>query len=109
MHQLTLTIPRLYADHHVTAVRQTLLKLNGVENVVASAAFKEVIVEYDPDKLSTDAIIDALSAAGYGPGVPETVERTPNATADPAWDVLTQRAVTTNPLDLQMSGEFRKY
>lgn len=109
MHQLTLSIPRLYADHHVTAVRQTLLKMNGVEDVAASAAFKEVTVEFDPDKLSSDAIISALTAAGYGPGVPETVERTPNATADPAWDVLTQRAVTTNPLDLQMSGEFRKY
>lgn len=109
MHQLAITIPRLYADHHVTSVRQTLFQLNGVENVVASAAFKQVTVEYDSDKVSSDAIIEVLTGAGYAPGVPEIVERTPNATADPAWDKLIQRTVTTNPVDLQMSGEFRKY
>jgi copper chaperone CopZ len=109
MNQLTLTIPGLYADHHVTKVRQTLLKLSGVEEVIASAAFKQVEVDFDPETISRDAIVDALTHAGYEPGVPEIVERAPNATADPAWDVLIQRAVTTNALDLQMSGEFRKY
>jgi copper chaperone CopZ len=109
MSQLTLTIPHLYADHHVTMVRQTLLQLSGVEDVFASAAFKQVTIDFDPEKISHDPIIDALTNAGYAPGVPEVVERTPNATADPAWDVLTQRTVTTNPVDLQMSGEFRKY
>jgi copper chaperone CopZ len=109
MEQMTLTIPGLYADHHVTIVRQTLLQLNGVESVVASAAFKELVVDFDPDKITRDAIVDALTRAGYAPGVPPVVERSPNATADPAWDVLVQRAVTTNQVDLQMSGEFRKY
>jgi copper chaperone CopZ len=109
MDQLTLTIPRLYADHHVTQVRQTLLQLNGVEDTVASAAFKQVVVDFDPDKISRDAIVDALVHAGFAPGVPEVVERTPNATADPAWDILVQRSVSTNQVDLQMSGEFRKY
>jgi copper chaperone CopZ len=109
MDQLTLTIPGLYADHHVTNVRQTLLQLNGVEEVLASAAFKELTVDFDPDKTSRDAIVEALTNAGYAPGVPEIVERSPNATPDPAWDVLIQRAVTTNSVDLQMSGEFRKY
>jgi copper chaperone CopZ len=109
MNQLTLTIPRLYADHHVTNIRQLLLPLNGVEEVIASAAFKQVTVDFEAEKISRDAIIDALTMAGYAPGVPEVVERTPNATADPAWDTLAQRLVTTNPLDLQMSGEFRKY
>lgn len=109
MNQLTCTIPALYADHHVTKIRHTLLQLNGVEEVVASAAFKEVAVDFDPEKISRDGIVDALTQAGYAPGIPEVVERTPNATADPAWDVLIQRSVTTNQVDLQMSGEFRKY
>jgi copper chaperone CopZ len=109
MDHLTLTIPGLYADHHVTQVRRTLLQLSGVEEVMASAAFKELAVDFDPDKIARDAIVDALTRAGYPPGVPPVVERSPNATADPAWDVLTQRAVTTNMVDLQMSGEFRKY
>ncbi len=109
MNQLTLTIPRLYADHHVTKVRQLLLPLQGIEDVIASAAFKQVTVDFDGEKISQDAIIAALANAGYAPGVPETVERTPDYTADPAWDVLSPRLVTTNPVDLQMSGEFRKY
>lgn len=109
MDRLALTIPSLYADHHVTKIRQTLLQLNGVENVVASAAFKEIVIDFDPDKVSPDSILSALTLAGYPQGVLEVVERRPNATADPAWDVLTQRAVTTNLVDLQMSGEFRKY
>ncbi len=109
MDQITLSIPNLYADHHVTRVRQTLMPLSGVEDVVASAAFKEVTVEFDPDKLTREQIVDTLTGAGYAPGEPEVVERTPNATADPAWEQLAPRIVTTNPVDLQMSGEFRKY
>ncbi len=109
MDELTLTIPNLYADHHVTRVRQLVLPLNGVEEVIASAAFKGVTVRFDPDKVTREQIVETLTGAGYAPGEPEVVERTPNATADPAWEVLAQRVVTTNPVDLQMSGEFRKY
>ncbi len=108
MNELTLTIPGMYGDHHVMLVRQALLKLNGVEKVTASSAFKQVAIEYD-DKLNADALIDALKGAGYAPGQPEVVERTPDHTADPAWGVLAPRIVTTNKVDLQMSGEFRKY
>ncbi|MCI0476303.1 MAG: heavy-metal-associated domain-containing protein [Anaerolineales bacterium] len=109
MERLFLIIPKLYADHHVTRVRQLLFGLNGVEDVYASAAFKEVAVLFDPEKISHAQLQDALINAGYVPGDPEVVERTPDHTSDPAWDVLAQRAVTTNPVDLQMSGEFRKY
>ncbi len=109
MNELILTIPRLYADHHVIKVRQTLLPLGGIEEVSASAAFKSIQVEYDPDRITREAIIQSLTEAGYAPGIPEVVARSPQATADPAWDALSQRIVTTNPVDLQMSGEFRKY
>ncbi len=108
MSKLTLTIPNLYADHHVTQVRRTLMQMSGVENVIASSAFNSVIVEFD-GKLTQNAIVDALTKAGYPPGEPEVVERSPFATADPAWDKLGVRATTTNPVDLQLSGEFRKY
>ncbi len=108
MEKLTLTIPAMYADHHVTRVRQTLMQLNGVENVVASSAFKTVLVAFD-GKVTQDDIINALTRAGYAPGEIEVVERTPDHLADPAWDVLAPRVVTTSKVDLQMSGEFRKY
>ncbi len=108
MNKISLTIPAMYADHHVMLVRQALLKLNGVENVTASAAFKQVTIEYS-DKQNPDTLIDALKTAGYVPGQPQVIERSPDHTADPAWDVLAPRIVTTNKVDLQMSGEFRKY
>ncbi len=108
MNKLTLTIPGMYADHHVTLVRQALLKLNGVENVMASAAFNQVTIEYG-GQLNRDALIDALKSAGYATGELEVIERSPDHTADPAWEALAPRIVTTNKVDLQMSGEFRKY
>lgn len=109
MERLFLIIPKLYADHHVTRVRQILFALDGVEEVNASSAFKEVTVWFDPAKISREQVIAVLTQAGYAPGEPEIIERTPDHLADPAWDVLAPRTVTTNPVDLQMSGEFRKY
>lgn len=108
MNTLTLTLPAMYADHHVTKVRQTLMQLNGVENVIASSAFKTVLVSFD-GKVTQDAIVDALTRAGYAPGELELIERAPDHTSDPAWDKLAPRIVTTSKVDLQMSGEFRKY
>jgi copper chaperone CopZ len=109
MQRLFMIIPNLYADHHVTRVRQLLFGLNGVDDVFASSAFKELHVTFDPAKVDEARIMAALAEAGYAPGAHESVERSPDHTSDPAWDTLAPRAVTTHPADLQMSGEFRKY
>jgi len=109
MEKITLTIPAMYADHHVTNVKRLLSPLPGVENVMASGAFKEATVEFDPAKTSRDALVKALTDAGYAPGEDKVIEKSPFAKPDPAWDALGVRAVTTNPVDLQLSGEFRKY
>jgi copper chaperone CopZ len=109
MDKITLTVPALYADHHVIKVKQLLSPLAGVENVIASSAFKQVVVEFDPAKTSQAVLVQALTAAGYAPGQELVVERTPDYTPDPAWEKSGVRAVTTSPIDLQLSGEFRKY
>ncbi len=109
MNQLICTIPGLYADHHVVRVRQLLFQLNGIENVIASAAFKAVAVDFDPGKVTQEQIVAALTNGGYAPGTPQVIERTPDYTPDPAWEALAPRSVTTNQVDLQMSGDFRKY
>jgi copper chaperone CopZ len=109
MEQLSLTIPALYADHHVNNVKRLLSPMTGVENVIASAAFKEVYVEFDAAKTTQAALVKALSDAGYAPGELEVVDKLEYAKADPAWDGLGVRATTTNMVDLQLSGEFRKY
>ncbi len=109
MEKITLSVPALYADHHVIAIKQLLSPIAGVEKVVASSAFKEVTIEFDAAKTSEDVLVKTLTAAGYAPGQEQVVERTPDATPDPAWEVLGIRSTVTNPVDLQLSGEFRKY
>ncbi len=109
MKKITLTIPAMYADHHVTRVRNLLSPLAGVENVIASSAFKEVVVEFDEKKTTQDALVKALTAAGYAPGKEAVLERSPFATPDAAWEKLGVRSTETSQIDLQLSGEFRKY
>jgi copper chaperone CopZ len=109
MKKITLTIPAMYADHHVTRVRNLLSPIAGVENVIASSAFKEVVVEFDEKKTSQEALVKALTDAGYAPGQEQVVETSPFATPDAAWEKLGVRATETNQVDLQLSGEFRKY
>lgn len=110
MEQLTLQIPRLWADHHVLEVRQALSDLAGVKEVVASAARKLVHVSYDPAQVGRDQVLQALKARGYDPA--EDVEPPPApAHQEPAsaWFVRDLRMSQTNRLDLEMSGDFRKY
>lgn len=109
MKKITLTIPALYADHHVTRVKNLLSPLAGVENVVASSAFKQVVVEYNDSKVTPESLVEVLSNAGYAPGKEEVVEKAPFATPDIAWEKLGVRSTETNLVDLQLSGEFRKY
>ncbi len=109
MKKITLTIPAMYADHHVTRVRNLLSPLAGVENVIASSAFKEVVVEFDEKKTTEDALVKALTDAGYAPGKEQVLERSPFATPDAAWEKLGVRSTETSQIDLQLSGEFRKY
>jgi len=105
-----LNVPKMYADHHVQAVRNALLQLDGVEEVMASSAFKRVVVGYDPARLSPDAIEEALRAAGYGPGEDWELPTPPEGKEDDSpWFKVIQRITQTNMLDLQMSGDFRKY
>ena len=109
MQKITLTIPALYADHHVTRVKNLISPIAGVETVIASSAFKQVVVEFDEKKTTQDALVKALTDAGYAPGIEEVVGKSPFATADAAWEKQGVRSTETNQVDLQLSGEFRKY
>jgi copper chaperone CopZ len=109
MEKTTLSVPTMFADHHVINVKRLLSPLSGVENVIASSAFKQVEIEFDPAKTPQETLVKVLTEAGYAPGTEEVIERSPAHTPDPAWQNLGVRAVTTNPVDLQLSGEFRKY
>ncbi len=65
MEKLQLNIPDLWADHHVLKVRALLTALPGMQDVIASSAFRMVILSYDPTLTSPGAIMAELEEAGY--------------------------------------------
>lgn len=108
--QVIYEVPKMYADHHVKVVRDALLGLDGVGEVMASSAFQTVRVSYDPDLTSPEAIGEKLKAAGYGPGEDWEVPSVPEGKEDDSpWFQLIGRVTETNKADLEMSGEFRLY
>jgi len=108
--KVTFHVPKMYADHHVEVVRSALLELGGVEDVTASSTFKQVRVGYDPSQVNPDAIEEALRAAGYAPGEDWALPSLPEGKDDQSpWFQLIQRVTETDMLDLEMSGDFRKY
>jgi len=110
MEKVTFAIPAMWADHHVLAVRETLGQVAGVEEVLASAMYKDVLVKYDPSTVTSDALATALAEAGYeiakAPALPTYPERIDD-TSD--WFRFQERITETDMRDLMMSGDHRKY
>jgi copper chaperone CopZ len=65
MEKLVLTLPTLYGDHHTTAVRDILEKIDGVSDVYASSSFNQVSLSFDPKVVKKEAIETALADQGY--------------------------------------------
>jgi len=74
MEKISLKLPVMYGDHHVTEVRGILLQLPGVKQVYASSAFQMVEVQFDPAQVGAEQIGAALEAAGYLGELPPVVE-----------------------------------
>lgn len=74
MEKLTLELPAMYGDHHVTEVRRIMLELPGVKDVYASSCFQVLEVTYDPDQVSPEEIKARLEKAGYLGELPVPVE-----------------------------------
>ena len=107
MAEVSLTIPGMWADHHVLAVRETLGKLPGVQGINASAMNKQVQVAFDPKATTAEAIGKGLTAAGYAPG--PLAPAGPAPRNKPEWMVDVVRVTVTNMNDVAMSGDHRKY
>ncbi len=103
-----LPVPAMYADHHVTAVRKVLSGLAGVQDIQASAAFKQVIVKHTKD-VTKKALTEALEKAGFPVKDEKPVEAEPSSLGDPAWYECASRSIKTDKADLEMSGDFRLY
>lgn len=76
--------PKLYGDHHATAVHLALAQAPGVQAVRTSAALHQVWVTFDPSATQAEAIAARLTAAGYPPAL-EAVFVAPPHQQDPAW------------------------
>ncbi|RLC68052.1 MAG: hypothetical protein DRI48_00650 [Chloroflexi bacterium] len=111
MAKATFDVPTLWADHHVLKVREALVDLEGVEDVYASSAWKQVLVDYNSKQIKKADLEKALAGAGYPVGEGETpvLVQPTRIHRDPQWDVLGVRTTETNQADLEMSGEFRRY
>jgi copper chaperone CopZ len=110
MQKTVISVPTMFADHHVLRVREALLGLSGVSKVVASSARKQVAVAYDDSVLSSDRIAQALVEAGYPPNeeLPILGQHHQSEDGSP-WYTVLQRVTTTEMKDLEMSGDFRRY
>lgn len=107
MEELTLTVPDMWADHHVLVVRELLKQDGGIASVNASARDFAVQVMYDASQTSPEQIVARLSEAGYPVGEHEASAAPP--TNKPAWATAGVRTTRTDPIDLVMSGDHRKY
>lgn len=107
MDEFVVTLPGMWADHHVLTVREALGALPGVGVVNASAKDRTVAVSYDPKTTDPAALSACLSASGYESGdiAPDDIP----PTNKPAWATAGGRKTTTNSVDLTMSGDHRKY
>jgi copper chaperone CopZ len=61
----TLSLPMMYGDHHVIAVKELLAALPGIADIYASSAFQTVEVQYDENSLTEAEITAQLEQAGY--------------------------------------------
>ena len=111
MEKVVLDVPTLWADHHVLKARDALVNLEGVQDVYVSSAWKQVMVTYENGVTDTTAIEKALAQAGYpvGEGEMPVLVQPAERRRDPQWEKLGFRTTTTSMVDLEMSGEFRKY
>jgi copper chaperone CopZ len=107
MDQLALSVPGMWADHHVIAIRGLFREAEGVEVVSASAMDATLELAYDPGKTDPQQITAQLESAGYSSGEVPTAEAPP--TDKPAWATSGVRVTVTDPTDLAMSGDYRKY
>ena len=106
MEKLQLNVPHMWADHHVLKVRALLTAMPGVQDVIASSAFRTVALSYDSALVNPDTIMAALEKAGYPVatnGAGAIAETVPVATGgrDPAWFRLNMRQSKTDERDLK--------
>jgi len=66
MREVTLSVTGMTCAMCVKAIEGTLKKVEGVHEVVVNLANETTKVKYDPEKLSTNGIVQSIEKIGYG-------------------------------------------
>lgn len=97
METLTLTIPKMYGDHHVSAVHRALAEIPGIADVWASAASKQLQITYDTEVIQPQEVEARLDEAGYSTVDGHSAPTVPSHHKDPAWAKMAVRMTQTHP------------
>ena len=107
MEKLQFNLPDMWADHHVLKVRTVLDAMDGVQDVIASSAFRMVALSYDPAVTSAGAIMGCAGGCRllrrhrrHGRASPRA-SPSPTGKRDPAWIRLGMRQTKTDERDLK--------
>jgi copper chaperone len=65
MEVLNLKVEGMTCQHCVKSVRNSITALSGIKNVDVSLSENRVTLEYEPEEVSTDKIISAITEEGY--------------------------------------------
>lgn len=65
MEHIALSVEGMSCEHCVSTVKNALLNLNGITNVVVDLSLKRVLVEFDGEKVSSDIIKGTVEDQGY--------------------------------------------
>lgn len=62
---ITLSVPDMHCESCPKLIKITLLEIDGVIEASASLDSKTVVVSFDPQKTSVDALINSIHEIGY--------------------------------------------
>jgi copper chaperone CopZ len=110
MKEMVIKVPGMWADHHVLRLRESLLGVKGVSEVIASSARRTAAVHFDETAVSSKAILEVVAAAGYGPEQVPAMTDFPKRHEDGSeWYLVLDRKTVTERKDREMAGDFRRY
>ena len=63
--RVVIAVEGMYCDSCATGIRAMLKRTSGVVSADVSYQRKEAIVDYDPDKITPDKIVETINNLGY--------------------------------------------
>jgi len=61
----TITVPEIHCEHCKTSIEGALNPIQGVRAASIDIAVRAVTVDYDPDAVTPEALIEAIEEQGY--------------------------------------------